>query len=42
MAVRMIGSDKEKFKIKDLSRVTKGVDERIDESVLHWFNHAER
>ena len=28
--------------IKELRGVTKGVDERIGESVLRWFGHAER
>ena len=23
-------------------RITKGVDEKIDESVLRWFDHVER
>ena len=28
--------------IRELCRVTKGVDERIDEGVLRWFGHVER
>ena len=28
--------------IRDLCRVRKGLDERIDEDVLHWFSHVER
>ena len=28
--------------IRQLCRVTKGVDERIDEGVLRWFSHVER
>ena len=28
--------------IKELCRLKKGVDERIDEGVLRWFNHVER
>ena len=28
--------------IRQLCRVTKGVDEKIDESVLRWFSHLER
>ena len=29
-------------RIRELCGVTKGEDERIDESVLRWFNHTER
>ena len=29
-------------RIKELCRVTKGVDERVDEGVLRWFGHVER
>ena len=29
-------------RIRELSGVMKGVDERIDESVLRWFGHVER
>ena len=28
--------------IRELCRMTKGVDERIDEGVLQWFGHVER
>ena len=28
--------------IRELCRVTKGVDERIDEVVLRWFGYVER
>ena len=28
--------------IKKLCRVLKGVDERVDETVLQWFGHIER
>ena len=28
--------------IKELSGMTKGVNERIDEGVLRWFGHVER
>ena len=28
--------------ISELCRVKKGLDERIDESVLQWFGHVER
>ena len=28
--------------IRELCRVTKGEDERIDEGVLRWFGHVER
>ena len=27
-------------RIRELFRVTKGVDERIDEGVLRWFGHV--
>ena len=30
------------IKIREFCRVTKGVYERIDESVLQWFEHVER
>ena len=30
------------LRIKELSGVTKGVDEKIDEGVFWWFAHAER
>ena len=29
-------------RMRELCRVMKGVDERIDESALHWFGHVER
>ena len=29
-------------RIRELCRVTKGVDEKIDEGVLRWFGHVER
>ena len=29
-------------RVRELCRVTKGVDERIDEGVLRWFGYAER
>ena len=29
-------------RIRELCRVMKGVDERIDEGVLWWFGHVER
>ena len=29
-------------RIRELCRVRKGVDERIDEGVLRWFDHVER
>ena len=29
-------------RIRELCRVTKGEDERIDEGVLQWFGHVER
>ena len=29
-------------RIRELCRVMKGVDERIDEGVLRWFDHVER
>ena len=29
-------------RIKEFCGVTKGVDERIDEGVLRWFDHVER
>ena len=28
--------------IRELCGVMKGVDERIDEGILHWFSHVER
>ena len=28
--------------IRELSGMAKGVDERIEEGVLHWFSHVER
>ena len=28
--------------IRQLCRVTKGIDEKIDEGVLQWFSHVER
>ena len=28
--------------IRELCRVMKGIDERIDECVLRWFGHMER
>ena len=28
--------------IREIYGVTKGVDERVDESVLHWFGHIKR
>ena len=28
--------------IRELCRVKKGIDKRIDEVVLHWFGHVER
>ena len=28
--------------IRELCRVKKGLDERIDEGVLQWFSHVER
>ena len=28
--------------IKELCKVKKGLDERIDESVLRWYGHVER
>ena len=30
------------IQIRQLCRVTKGVDERINEGVLQWFGHLER
>ena len=29
-------------RIRELSGVKKGIDERIDEDVLRWFGHVER
>ena len=29
-------------RIRELSGVKKGLDERIDEAVLRWFDHVER
>ena len=29
-------------RIKELCRVKKGLDERIDEGVLRWFGHVEK
>ena len=29
-------------RIRELCRVTKGIDGRIDEGVLRWFSHVER
>ena len=29
-------------RIRELYRITKGVDDRIDEGVLQWFGHVER
>ena len=29
-------------RIRELRRVRKGLDERIDEGVLQWFRHVER
>ena len=28
--------------IKELCKVRKGLDERIDEGILRWFSHVER
>ena len=29
-------------RVRQLCRVTKGVDEKIDEGILRWFSHVER